>query len=118
MTLYLVSWVAIALLSVSYWFQIYKIHVHKEVRDISITYYILLSLGFGILAITAYSEGSVIFFVKQIMTTVPSIIIVLQVLYHRNDIWHDPHLKNCNKCSHEIEGCWKFCPYCGDEDAK
>lgn len=118
MTLIVLSWIAIVILSISYWFQIYKIHVHREVRDISLTYNILLAIGFGILSFTAYQEKSVIFFVKQVMTTIPVIIIICQVLYHRNDTWHDPGLKSCEKCSHEIEPLWHFCPYCGDKNSK
>jgi uncharacterized protein with PQ loop repeat len=113
MTLVVISWFAIVLLSVSYWFQIYKIHVHKEVRDISLTYNILLALGFGILAYTAYDEKSLIFLIKQIATTIPVIIIIIQVLYHRNDRWHDDNAKMCSKCSKEREISWKFCPFCG-----
>ena len=70
MLLHILSWIAIFILSISYWFQIWKIHVHKEVRDISLTYNILLAIGFAILAFTAYEERSQIFFdemqVKQI----------------------------------------------------
>ena len=65
----LLSWSAIIVLSTSYWFQIWKIHVHKEVRDLSMTYHVLLALGFGILTYTAWAENSVIFLVKQIATT-------------------------------------------------
>ncbi|MCP5503892.1 MAG: zinc ribbon domain-containing protein [Chlamydiales bacterium] len=113
MLLYILSWIAIFILSVSYWFQIWKIHVHKEVRDISLTYNILLAIGFGILAFTAYEERSLIFFVKQISTTIPVIIIIFQVIYHRNDNWHDVALKKCEGCSKQIERRWKFCVYCG-----
>ena len=45
----ILSWTAIFLLSISYWFQIYKIHQHKEVRDLSMIYHVMLALGFGIL---------------------------------------------------------------------
>lgn len=89
MTLDVLSWIAIGILSVSYWFQIWKIHVHKEVRDISLMYNVLLAIGFGILGVTAYQEGSVIFLVKQIVTTIPVIIIIFQVVYHKNDGWED-----------------------------
>jgi len=114
MVVQIISWIAIVILSVSYWFQIWKIHVHKEVRDISLTYNILLAVGFGILAYTAYQENSAIFLVKQVMTTVPVVIIIFQVMYHRNDKWHDPELKKCATCNGEIEHPWKFCPYCGN----
>jgi len=109
----ILSWGAIALLSVSYWFQIYKIHVHKEVRDISLTYNILLALGFAILGVTAFQEKSLIFLVKQIMTTIPVIIIIIQVLIHKRDKWHDLMQSDCKQCEKELEAEWHHCPYCG-----
>lgn len=113
MFLKVISWIAIALLSISYWFQIYKIHVHKEVRDISLSYNILLAIGFLILAFTAYYEHSVIFLVKQILTTVPVIIIIAQVIYHKGDRWHDHDDPNCSGCKQELEPYWAYCPFCG-----
>ena len=71
------------------WFQICKIHVHKEVRDLSMTYHVFLALGFGILTYTAWVENSLIFLVKQIATTVPVLIIIGQIIYHKDDTWID-----------------------------
>lgn len=116
MILTVLSWIAVIILSISYWFQIWKIHVHKEVRDISLTYNILLAIGFGILAFTALKEGSLIFLIKQIMTTIPVVIIIFQVLYHKNERWHDDGSKYCKRCSQEIENSWNFCAYCGEKD--
>ncbi|MCK4934335.1 MAG: hypothetical protein KAR79_01995 [Simkaniaceae bacterium] len=113
--IYPLSWVAISILSISYWFQIWQIHVHREVRDISLTYNVLLAIGFATLGITAYFEGSTIFIVKQIVTTVPVIVIIGQVIYHRSDSWHDPKLPLCSKCSKEIERRWHHCPECGQQ---
>ena len=107
----IISWIAIVILALSYWFQIWKIHVHKEVRDLSIPYHTFLALGFGMLTYQAYLEGSTIFLVKQILTTVPVIIIIGQILYHRNDKWHDDKDKFCSY-GHEIESDWLRCPYC------
>ncbi|WP_420421162.1 zinc ribbon domain-containing protein [Simkania sp.] len=115
MLLNILSWIAIVLLSVSYWFQIWKIHVHKEVRDISLTYNILLAIGFGTLTFTAIREGSLFFLVKQIMTTIPVIIIIAQVIYHKNDRWHDRSLTQCSKCKEELETKWNFCANCGEK---
>lgn len=103
MLLHILSWIAIFILSISYWFQIWKIHVHKEVRDISLTYNILLAIGFAILAFTAYEERSLIFFVKQVSTTIPVIIIVFQVIYHRNDKWQDTSVEKCKDNSKPTE---------------
>ena len=110
------SWIAIVMLSVSYWFQIWKIHVHREVRDLSLPYHILLSIGFLILAFTAYAEGSLIFLVKQVFTTIPVIIIIGQILYHKKDRWHDEGAALCHSCLQELEDEWEFCPFCGMAD--
>lgn len=111
---YIMSWVAVVLLSVSYWFQIWKIHVHREVRDLSLPYHILLALGFGILAWTAVLEGSTVFLVKQVATTIPVVVIIGQIFYHKDEKWHDPDDPSCNRCGEEVEHDWPFCPYCGD----
>lgn len=112
---HILSWSAVALLSISYWFQIWKIHVHKEVRDLSMTYHVLLATGFGILTYTAFVENSYIFFIKQIMTTVPVIIIIAQIIIHREDRWHDDEDPMCKACEKELEIGWKFCAFCGEE---
>jgi len=109
------SWIAVVLLSTSYWFQIYKIHIHKEVRDLSMAYHVLLAIGFGILTWTAWAENSTIFVVKQIATTVPVMIIIAQIVYHKNDHWHDDADPNCNGCGSELEQDWAFCAYCGEK---
>jgi len=109
----IISWIAIILLALSYWFQIYKIHKHKEVRDLSIPYHILLAIGFGLLTWQAYLDNSVIFMAKQILTTIPVIIIVGQIFYHKKDKWHDDIDPICDNCSEELEIEWKYCPYCG-----
>ena len=107
------SWLAILLLTISYWFQIWKIHVHREVRDISLLYYILLAVGFAMLGVTAYYEHTMIFLVKQIATTIPVLIIICQVLYHQNDRWHNVIEKDCSSCNKEQERLWAYCPFCG-----
>ena len=113
MKMFKLSWIAVIILSVSYWFQIYRIHVHKEVRDLSIPYYCLLAIGFLILTYTAHIQGSSIFFVKQIATTIPIIIIIGQIFYHRKDHWHDDEDPICRYCESEGELDWSFCAYCG-----
>jgi hypothetical protein len=112
------SWVAVGLLSISYWFQIWKIHVHREVRDLSMPYHVLLALGFGILAYTAWAEDSLIFLVKQIATTVPVLIIITQIIVHKGDHWHDDDDPYCNSCNEELELDWNCCPYCGAEKSQ
>lgn len=88
-TLNVLSWIAVIILSIGFWLQVWKIHTHKEVRDISLAYNILLAVGFIILGVTAYFEKSAIFLAKQISTTIPVLVIIGQILYHKNDSWQD-----------------------------
>lgn len=116
-----ISYTAILILAFSYWLQIWKIHIHREVRDISLWYHVLLAVGFGVLIFTAYSEDSTIFLTKQIVTFVPVLIIIAQILYHgyvHHDHWHDEDDPNCAYCSEELEVDWGFCPYCGTDKFK
>jgi len=111
------SYIAIAILACSYWLQIWKIHVHREVRDLSLWYHILLAVGFGILIFTAVAEDSTIFFWKQVLTFAPVVIIVAQIVYHgymRHDHWHDDEDIDCLHCGEELELDWACCPYCGE----
>ena len=77
----ILSWIAIVLLSISYWFQIFKIYRRKEANDLSILYHVCLAVGFGMLTYTAYIEDSTIFLAKQIMTTIPVLILIGQIFY-------------------------------------
>ena len=83
------------------------------VRDLSISYHILLALGFGLLTYQAYLEGSTIFIFKQILTTVPVLVIIGQIFYHKKDRWHDDKDQICESCSEELEAEWNYCPFCG-----
>lgn len=109
------SWTAVVLLCLSYWFQIWKIHVHKEVRDLSMIYHIIQALGFAILAYTAWVEQSMIFLAKQVASTIPVMIIIGQIIVHKDDHWHDDADPDCSSCGEELEIPWNHCPYCGAE---
>ncbi len=113
MVLMIFSWIAVVLLGAGFWFQIWKIHVHREVRDLSGLYYGMLAIGYGILTVTAYVERSWIFIAKQIVTFVPTVVIMGQIYYHRGDEWHDERNVVCPKCSREIDGRDRFCSKCG-----
>lgn len=115
LTIAIISWIAVVILAAGYWFQIWKIHVHREVRDISLSYNIFIAIGFLILGVTAWYERSTIFLVKQIATTIPVVIIIIQVIYHRKDRWHDPDSPHCSSCEQELESYWDHCPYCGQD---
>lgn len=89
--------------------------MHKEVRDLSLTYHVFLALGFGILTYTAWMENSLIFLVKQIATTIPVLIIISQILKHKDDHWHDDKDPYCTRCKQEMELFWTYCAYCGEK---
>ena len=109
-----VSWFAIIILSVSYWFQIYKIHKRQEVMDLSIMYHVFLACGFGVLTWTAWVEKSVIFMAKQILTTIPVLIIIGQIFYFRKKRQDKMRLP-CTNCDYIPEEEWNFCALCGLE---
>ena len=111
-TLNFLSWLAVAILAASYWFQIWKIHVHKEVRDLSIRYHILLAIGFGILIFTAWYEDSTIFLAKQIATFIPVIVIIWQIRYHKKDKWRNKGDHVCKECNSVEKTACKYCNYC------
>lgn len=110
----LLPWFAVLVLSLGYWSQVWKIHVHKEVRDLSILSYGLLALGFCIMSWKAYQEGTVIFLVKQVMTLIPVSIVIAQIWLHRGDAWHDENAPLCAGCDKELEELWQYCPACGE----
>lgn len=109
----IIPWVAVITLSLGYWSQVQKIHVHKEVRDLSLLSYSLLAIGFFIMSIRAWADGSDIFLAKQIMTFIPVSIIIYQIRKHKNDTWHDKNDPHCLSCKKELEPLWRHCPYCG-----
>ena len=114
----IVSWSAVFLFSISYWFQIWKIHKHKEVRDISMTYHTLLAIGSIILAYTAWIEDSSIFLVKQVLTAFPVVVIIAQIIIHKEDEWLDSKLALCSYCGEPLEIKWNHCPCCGGEKTR
>jgi len=111
----MLPWVAIVVLSFGYWSQVWKIHQHKEVRDLSIVSYTCLAVGFVIMSMQAYQEGSVIFLLKQVMTLIPVSIVIFQIWAHKGDQWHDDAAPLCKACDHELEELWDYCPYCGTQ---
>ena len=105
-------WLALVVLSLGYWSQVWKTHVHKEVRDLSIASYIFLAIGFTIMGARALYDGSVLFFTKQLVTLIPVGILIFQIRYHRDDRWHDDADEMCLTCDEELEPQWSYCPYC------
>lgn len=108
------SWMAVVLLCSSYWLQVRKIQVHKEVRDLSLPMFSMLNTAFFVLAAYSMYIESWVFFWKQIFCILPVSIIIFQIFYHREDKWHDDYDPSCAKCLKECEPDWIHCPYCGE----
>ena len=111
------AWIAIGVLAISHWLQVFKIHKHKEVRDISIWTYVFLLVGYFVLftkAIIDWNEGTgdLVWAIRQVATILPVSIVLFQVRYHQKDRWHDDADQNCSNCSKELEPHWDYCPYC------
>lgn len=95
---------AIIILSVGYWYQIYKNYVTEHVEDLSITYFVCMAIGVSILAIQAVKEGSLVFFLKQLSILIPSVIIIRQIFKYKRK-------EKCECLGHKKEN-YKFCPNC------
>lgn len=118
MLLQIMPWVAIGILAVSHWLQVYKIHKHREVRDISQWTYIFLLTGYIALFTKAVIDwqagtGDIVWAARQMATIFPVSIVLMQIKWHQNDHWHDESDTNCASCRNELEEGWCWCPYCG-----
>lgn len=112
---------AIAILAISHWLQVWKIHKHKEVRDISVWTYVFLLCGYFILATKAYLDysqgnGDILWFFRQMATIAPVSIVIFQIRFHRKDRWHDDLDPYCAGCGQEMELDWEHCPWCSCSD--
>lgn len=112
-----VPWIAVSLLCAGYAAQIHKIHVHREVRDLSIISYLSWGLGYLVLAYEAYVIDAGVFLAKNAITLGLVVVIVAQIWYHRDDEWHDDEDTSCI-CGNEIEPNWSYCPDCGQQQEK
>ena len=79
------------------------------------TYHTLLAIGSIVLAYTAWVENSSIFVVKQILTAIPVMVIIAQIIIHKEDRWFDAQLALCSHCGERLEINWNHCPGCGVE---
>jgi uncharacterized protein with PQ loop repeat len=118
MTLQVMAWLAICILAISHWLQVYKIHKHREVRDISQWTYVFLLTGYICLFIKAILDwkagtGDFVWAARQMATIIPVTIVLFQIKWHQNDHWHDDNDVNCASCRNELEDYWCHCPYCG-----
>ena len=85
----LLPWIAVVCLPLGYWKQVWHIHVHKEVRDLSLSSYILFAVAYLLLGIEGYVIDSTLFLIKNILVGIPTLVIIGQIIYHKSDEWED-----------------------------
>lgn len=73
---------------------------------------VTLSLELKVIQDFIQESGDFIWFVKQIATIIPVIVVIVQIHLHKKDRWHDDHDPFCSKCKSEMEPNWKYCPEC------
>lgn len=83
----LLTYGASILLCIGYWAQVYKIHIHKEVRDLNIWSYIAFAIAYVILGIEAYTINSTVFLFKNALVLVPTCVLIWQIKVHEGDEW-------------------------------
>ena len=83
----IMSWIAVVCLPLGYWKQVYHIHVHKEVRDLSLGSYIFFAIAYLFLGIEAYAINSTVFLVKNMLVIIPTGVLIYQIIVHRKDKW-------------------------------
>ena len=113
--IHFLSWLAVLMLATGQAAQICRIHVHKEVRDLSPWMFIFWIIGCFILLLESLAVGSAVFAFKNVLMMGLMGTILFQIWYHRKDHWHDDDDPHCVECHQELELDWLACPYCGTQ---
>lgn len=85
----IIPWIAVVSLPLGYWKQALHIYKHKETRDLDLGAFILFLISYISLAIEAYSIASKVFLWKNLLVIIPTIIIILQILYYKGSTWKE-----------------------------
>lgn len=83
------SWAAVVILPLGYWKQVWHIHKHKEVRDLSLSSYIFFATAYLFLGIESYYINSLLFLIKNLLVMIPTLVLIYQIIVHRDDKWDD-----------------------------
>ena len=109
----LFSWTAVLILAIAYWLQVIKIHRHKEVRDLSLISYSILSVGYALLLVESIYHYEPDALAKCIVVLVPCIIIVALINHNKHCIWVDEEKFKCFHCGKVLQPYHLFCSSCG-----
>ncbi len=82
-----IEWLSALLIPAALLFQIIRIYQHKEVRDLSLMTCVLFTLAYISLSIKAYNIDSQIFLLKNSLSLVLSIVLLIQRIYYKNSKW-------------------------------
>jgi uncharacterized protein with PQ loop repeat len=107
------SWTAIFIVSIAYWLQVIKIHKHKEVRDLSLYSYSVLTLGYFMLLIESVCHFNLIIFAKSLAVFVPCLLIVFLIQHNKHCEWVDEDNFKCINCGKVLQPYHLFCSSCG-----
>lgn len=85
----IIPWIAVVALPLGYWKQVWHIYKHKETRDLDLGAFILFLIAYISLAIEAYAIASRVFLWKNILVLIPTLVIIIQIIYYKNSTWKD-----------------------------
>ena len=83
----LLPWIAVLALPIGYWKQVLHIHHHKEVRDLNPSAFILFLIAYISLGIEAVIIDSDVFLWKNILVSIPTIVIIWQIFRYKDSQW-------------------------------
>ena len=84
-----IAWVASIIAILGFVPQIWRIHVHKEVRDLSKLSFWMLAVSSAVLFVEAIYLGSGVYIFKQLGALVFALIILWQIRTHEKDEWEE-----------------------------
>lgn len=112
------SWSAVFILAVAYWLQVVKIHKHKEVRDLSLISYSILSVGYFFLLLESIYHFEPLSFAKSMSVLLPCLLILLLINHNKHCEWVDDDSFKCRHCGKSVQPFNMFCSSCGASTAK
>ena len=112
------SWTAVFILAVAYWLQVIKIHKHKEVRDLSLISYSILSVGYFILLVESSYHFDADALAKAIAVLIPCLVILVLINHNKHCEWVDKEAMKCFHCGKLLQPYHMFCSACGKNTTK
>lgn len=109
------SWVAIITFAVAYWLQVLKIYKHKEVRDLSLVSYSVLSAAYFLFSIEALYDWNPVLLGKAIVALIPCLVIIMLIIHNKHCEWVDDDSIKCSHCGKALQPYHLFCSSCGKQ---